>query len=238
VRNNPEGNSILRNAYRPWYYKKVIEEIQAVGIERDLAGLPVLYVPEELMRSDLNPQQQAIRNSLEEVVRNVRRGNEDGILLPRRLAEGGGTESMYELKLLNSGGSRQFDTKQILEYYDQRIAVTSVADFVLLGHKAVGSFALADNKTNIFAMAIRAWLGVLADQFNERAIPQLLRINGMDATRSPRLVHSDIETVDLSVLGTYIKTLTDSGMDLFPNTELEQYLYSQAGLPGGSDVEL
>lgn len=237
-RNDPEGRSILRNSYRPWYFKKVIEEIQAVGIERDLAGLPVMYVPEELMRSDLSPEQQAIRNNLEQIVRNVRRGDQEGILAPRRIADGGIHENVYELTLLSTAGARQFDIKAILEYYDQRIAVTSVADFVLLGHKAVGSFALADNKTNIFAMAIEAWLGVIGDQFNERAIPQLLRINNMDATRAPHLVHTDIETVDIEKLSKYVTALSGAGMPLFPNAALQAHLLAQAGLPGGSVTEI
>lgn len=43
-KNNPEGRSILRNAYRSWYFKRRIQEIEGIGIERDLAGLPVLYL--------------------------------------------------------------------------------------------------------------------------------------------------------------------------------------------------
>ena len=31
-RGNPEGRSMLRNAYRSWYFKKNIEEIEAIGI--------------------------------------------------------------------------------------------------------------------------------------------------------------------------------------------------------------
>ncbi|NMA23970.1 MAG: hypothetical protein GX938_10755, partial [Spirochaetales bacterium] len=42
TRNNPEGKSLLRNAYRPWFFKKHFEEIEGIGIERDLAGFPVL----------------------------------------------------------------------------------------------------------------------------------------------------------------------------------------------------
>jgi hypothetical protein len=38
---NPEGISILRKAYSSWFYKKRIQEIEAIGIERDLSGLPV-----------------------------------------------------------------------------------------------------------------------------------------------------------------------------------------------------
>jgi len=44
--NNPEGRSLLRNAYRSWYIKKTIEEIEAIGVERDLIGLPVITAPE------------------------------------------------------------------------------------------------------------------------------------------------------------------------------------------------
>lgn len=42
-KDNPEGRSILRNSYRSWYFKKRIQEIEGYGIERDLAGFPVLY---------------------------------------------------------------------------------------------------------------------------------------------------------------------------------------------------
>ena len=37
---NPEGRSILRNAYFSWYFEKKIAEIEGIGIARDLAGLP------------------------------------------------------------------------------------------------------------------------------------------------------------------------------------------------------
>jgi hypothetical protein len=45
TRDNPEGRSLLRNAYRPWYFKKRMEEIEGIGVERDLAGLPVITPP-------------------------------------------------------------------------------------------------------------------------------------------------------------------------------------------------
>ena len=59
-RNNPEGYSLLRNAYRPWFYKRRIEEIEAVGIERDLAGLPMAYVPPEYLMGSANAAQKAV----------------------------------------------------------------------------------------------------------------------------------------------------------------------------------
>ena len=35
AKNNPEGRSLLRNAFRDWYYKKRIQELEAIGIERE-----------------------------------------------------------------------------------------------------------------------------------------------------------------------------------------------------------
>ena len=54
ARNNPEGKSFLRGAYRPWYFKKHIEEVEGIGIERDLAGLPVVTAPAGLDLFDKN----------------------------------------------------------------------------------------------------------------------------------------------------------------------------------------
>lgn len=40
-RNNPEGNSPLKKAYFAWKYRSVIEEQEAIGITRDMVGMPV-----------------------------------------------------------------------------------------------------------------------------------------------------------------------------------------------------
>lgn len=230
--NNPEGQSIFRRAYRPWYFKKTIEEIQAVGIERDLAGLPVLKVPSELLRpkDQLTAEQSTLRDSLEKTVRNIRRGAQEGVLMPSDNSE-------YDLSLLSTAGRRQFDTKAILEYYDQRIAMMALADVILLGHERVGSFALASSKTHMLAVAIGAWLDMIQDQFNRRAIPQLLQVNGWPTDQVPRLVHSDVETLDLGILGQYIKDLAAAGLPLFPSPDgsLERHLLGEAGLPAADE---
>src|SRR5690606_9357845 len=48
IKGAPEGRSVFWSAYKPWYYKKKIEVIEAIGVERNLAGYPVMYVPDEL----------------------------------------------------------------------------------------------------------------------------------------------------------------------------------------------
>lgn len=234
-KNNPEGRSILRSAFRPWFFKKRIEEIEGIGVERDLAGLPVIYAPSRIMTTGANAIEQAIYAELKNIVRNIRRDEQEGVIMPGDRDASG--NPLYELKLLNSAGTRQFNTSEIATRYDQRIAMTVLADFILLGHDKVGSYALSANKTSMFATAIGAWLDEIAAIFNNYAIPRLFKLNGDKLEGFPTLEHGDIETPDLKELGEYITKLAGAGMELFPDNNLENTLRGFASLPEKTETE-
>lgn len=223
-KDNPEGRSILRNAYRDWYFKRRIQEIEGIGIERDLAGFPVLTAPESIAIWDTEDAEMVrVRAAAETMVKNIRRDSMEGIVL----------ENGWELQLLSTGSRRQFDTNAIIERYDTRIAMTVLADFVLLGHQNVGSFALSSDKTKLFSVAIGAYLDIICEMFNNKAIPQLIDMNGdhfAGITDYPTLCHGDIESQDLAALATYIKELAGIGV-ITPDDGLEDYLREQASLP-------
>ncbi len=233
-KNNPEGRSILRNAYRSWYFKKRIQEIEGIGIERDLAGFPVLYTPEnaDIWNPD-DPESVRLLATAEAIVSGVRRDAREGIVLP-------GGENGWKLELLSTGSRRQFDTNQIIDRYDQRIATTVLADFVMLGQREVGSFALASSKTKIFALAIGTYLDIVCETFNSQGIPRLIDLNRgkfSGISDYPRMRHGDIEDADLSSVGAFIQQMVDIGM-LKPDAQLEQYVRRIAHLPGRIDPDL
>ncbi len=232
---NPEGRSILRSAYKPYYFKKHIEIIEGIGIERDLAGLPIAWVPPEILREGASTAERQVLEQIKRIITNIRRDEQEGIVFPLAYDEGG--NKLYDLALLSSGGKREFDTSEIIERYDRRIAMTCLADFILLGHEKVGSFALASSKTDIFAMAIGAWLDSIADVFNRYAIPRLFEINGIFSLDYPRLVPGDIETSDLSEVADFIEALVSAGASLFPDEELENFLRRLGGLPERKERE-
>ena len=223
-KNNPEGRSILRTAYRPWYFNRRIQEIEGIGIERDLAGLPVLYGPEGLDLWDENmPDNIRIRKGLEDIVRNIRRDEMEGVVLPYG----------YKLELLSSGGNRQFDTNAVINRYDTRIAMTVLADFIFLGHEQTGSFALSSDKTELFAVAIGAFLDIICETFNRQGIPSLIDINGKHfagITDYPKMTHGDIEDVDITKMSQFIRDMTGIGV-LVPDDGLEDYIRQVGHLP-------
>jgi hypothetical protein len=223
TKNNPEPHGILRRAYRSWYMAKRIEEIEAIGIERDLAGLPVIYLPAEIQNDPTKS------SAWKQVLRNIRRGEADGALMPSDRDDNGNLH--YELTLLSSGGERQFDTNDVVGRHKREMARAMLADFIFFGEKQVGSYALADSRTNTFAVAEGAYLDVVCDVFNRHAIPRLLELNGMPLENPPKLTHGDIETPDLEALGNFLSKLTAAGMPLFPDPEIENYFREHLGLP-------
>lgn len=220
-KNNPEGRSILRNSYRDWYFKRRIQELEGIGIERDLAGLPVLTAPDGVdIWSDECKEELA---KAESIVRGVRRDEREGIVL------GNG----WQFALTSTGGRRQFDTNQIIERYDTRMAMTVLADFVLLGHQNVGSFALSSDKTELFSVALGAFLDLICEVFNKQAIPRLIDINGQHfagITGYPMLIHGDIETQNLGELGQFVSQMVSIGA-ITPDSGMEDYLRMAANLP-------
>ncbi|MGA1588991.1 MAG: phage portal protein family protein [Ilumatobacteraceae bacterium] len=230
--NNPQGRSILRNAFIPWYYKRRIQEIEAIGIERDLAGLPVALVPPQLLSNAATAEERAALDAIKQIVRNVKRDEQEGIVFPLAYDPETGNPA-YDLKLLSTGGRRQFDTDAIIGRYDQRIAMTVLADFLLLGHEAVGTQALSVSKVDLFVRSLDAFLSEIAEVFNNHAIPRLMRLNGVDEGLSPTLTWSTPKSVDLGAIGSFVTSLAQAGAPLFPDENLEGYLRSIAGLPVG-----
>lgn len=224
IKDNPEGRSILRNAYRSWYFKRRIQEIEAIGIERDLAGLPVLHAPDGVdIWDETNQDAININNALVGMVKNIRRNEYEGLVLPFG----------YEAELLSTGGTRQFDTNAIINRYDAKIAQTVMADFIMLGHEQTGSFALSEDKTELFAVALGAFLDVICETFNNQGIPSLIDMNGahFDAiTDYPQLAHGDVDKRDITKLSTFLKDMVGAGI-LIPDEDLEDYVREVANLP-------
>jgi phage gp29-like protein len=232
--NNPEGRPLIRNAYRPWFFKKRIEEIEAIGIERDLAGLPVIHVPVSYLSPNATQAEKAVVNLMQTMVTNIKRNEVEGVVFPR--AYDSDKNSMFELELLSTGGSRQFDTDKIIARYNQQIAMSVLADFLMLGHEAVGSKSLGVSKIDLWMEAVKSIGKAICAVVNTHAIPRLLRLNGIMVERMPKLTFAAGDNTDLSALGGFIKSLVDAGI-LIPDRGLEDHVRDLADLPPVDDEE-
>jgi hypothetical protein len=226
---NPEGFSVLRNAFTSFYNKTNLQRIEAIGIERDLAGIPTAWVPADLLQAELSADKQSVYNAIKDIVINMRRDEQEGLIFP--LAYDADGHKLYDLTLLTTGGRRQFDTDVVVKRYNAQIAISMLADFILLGHEQVGSYALAGSKTTLFSVALGAFLDSICEVINRHAIPRLFKYNGWPTNKTPTIVHGDIDTVDLNELGTFIERLSGAGFTLHLADEVQRHILTKAKLP-------
>lgn len=227
---NPEGQAMLRTAYRPWYFKKRLEEFEAIGVERDLAGLPVAKVPSSYMKAKKGSNEERVYQAFKRMVQNVRRDEHEGLVLPNEY-DSDTKQPLFEFELMSSGGARTFDTNSLIQRYEQRILMACLADFILLGHEGTGSYAMHVDKTGIFRAALNTIVESIADTFNRHAVPRLFELNGMKLDELPKLVPNNVDPPDLTQLAQFMTSMSGLGMQFFPDPDLEKFLREIAHLP-------
>ena len=233
MKNNPEGVSMLRPAVVPFTYVRRMQEYEAIGVERDLAGLPVVWVPEEWYTSDAPEMKQSLNNMLK-LAADVRNNERAGVVLPRIYHEDLTNQIDHNLlldfELLSSSGSKQFDTDKIITRYNQQMAMSLLGDFVTLGHDGVGSYSLGAVKMDLWVMVVDSICKGIAEEFNEHAIKKLLELNGIEYDNAPVLTYGQVTNVDLTALQTYVAGLANAGI-LTPDEGTEAWLREQGGMP-------
>ena len=193
---DPFGKSMLREAYLAWRFLTVIEEIEANGVAKDLAGLPVLKLPPQYLSADASPEQKAIRAYYENVMRNLQMNQQSALILPQAF-DPDTRSPLFELELLSLNGSKAMDTSKIKEYYKNMIVTALFADVLIMGQSGGGSFALGQIKNSLSASAAEAMLDKIVNVINNDLIRQTYELNNWDTSRMGSMDYDNLENDDL-----------------------------------------
>jgi len=222
---SPRGKSVLRRVVQSWYYRKRIQEIEGIGVERDLAGLPVMHVDHEALADG------AKKTEYQNIIRNTRRDTQEGVLLPANVDEKGQLQKTVIFELLSTGGARQFNTTEIINRYAREIAVAVLQDIVILGHEKIGTQALASEKRDLSDTALQAWLNVVAAVMNTHAVPRLFALNGESLEDLPKLKPNDLRSTDVEEFFKALKMASDAGFVWTDDPEVEAFIRRKIGVP-------
>lgn len=222
---NPEGRSILRTAYRAWYFGSKIEEIEAGGIERELQGLPVVTLPWVWFTGAATEDQKAAVHAAKDLATKVRNNGEGGIVIPAMFDENG--NKTYDFQLVSTQGRRAIDTNVVVSRYDQRKAMSVLADFILFGHDGGGNRSLGMSKQEMFATALEAHLADVADVLTA-GLRRLLELNGMRGR--VKVTFGQADRADLGELGKFVSDVGGISI-LSGDNEIAAALRESAGLP-------
>ena len=236
-KNNPEGRSMLRNAYRSWFYLKRLQEFEVIGVERDMAGLLTFRLPVAFFNAGATAAQQATIANYRQIGERVRRGQYECLIFPT--SEDSKGKTGFEASLMQSGGRRPMDTDGIIKRLESRIAISFLGEQMLLGMQGQAgsgaSWSLASSKTHLMALSLKAIMESIADVINRFGIPRLMRRNGWPEAASPYIEFSDIETDESGEFASSVASLIAAG-GLNVGPALEEYLRKRLGIPPEEEI--
>lgn len=225
---NPEGQSLLRAMYIPWYFKRNLEEIEAISAERSGAGFPVIYLGNDVRKSETADSDIGYYR---EIGRNIRVDEQMSVVIPHAKMGGGAKEGdgvLFEL-VRPSGTTMNFN--EMIVRYEQRMAMVGLGQFLMLGMNKIGTQALASEQTDFFELALEGWIEKIADVINRYAVERLIDLNHFPGlTAYPRLRPEPVVRANIETFATAVNALASAQL-ITPGPDLEKYIRGLFDLP-------
>ena len=235
INGDPSGRSILRNAYTSYEYLNNLQSIEAIAVERELAGIPVARIPSEYLSTDATASQSAIRADLQEILRDVKFNEQGYIILPSDTypdKDGSPTNvRLMDIELMASSGTRNIQIDPIINRYQHDIARSVLSEFLLLGaHSSGGSYALSKSKTDLFLRALESYISAITDVLNKQLVERLWQLNGLSYDTMPYIKAGDVAPHDLREIAAFLRNLNGADINVSDHPEVIQDLMDIAEL--------
>ena len=236
---DPSGRSILRNAYTSYEYLNNLQAIEAIAVERELAGIPVARIPAEYLSGDASVAQSGFVNNLQQILRDVKFNEQGYIILPSDTypdKDGAPTNTrLVDIELMASNGKRNIDINPIVSRYQHDIARSVLSEFLLLGTSG-GSYALSKSKTDLFLRALESYIQAIVDVLNKQLVERLWQLNGLNYDLMPTIEAGDVAPHDLREIASFLRNLNGAGIDVSSHPEVIKDLMDIADLEYDPDV--
>jgi len=237
---DPSGRSILRNAYTSYEYLNNLQAIEAIAVERELAGIPVARIPSEYLSPDATSSQVQFKSNLEQILRDVKFNEQGYIITPSDTypdKDGSPTNiRLVDVELMSSSGSRNIDIDPIVKRYQHDIARSVLSEFLMLGSQG-GSYALSKSKTDLFLRALESYIQQIVDVLNKQLVERLWELNGLDYSLMPTIEAGDVAPHDLREIAGFLRNLNGADISVSDHPEVIQNLMDIADLNYDPDRE-
>lgn len=225
---SPEGVGLLRHCADAARRLARLEELEGVGYETDLRGVPLVRAPlakmQELVKAGTITQDQAdgMKRALQQFVENHIKGPKSGILLDSmtyQSLDAASTPSsvpLWAVELMTSGGDSQADIGVAITRTNTEIARILGVETLLLGQER-GSYALSRDKSHNFALTVDSTLTEMAASVRADVCAPVCALNGIDKANIPKPKTEPLRWQDVEQVTSALETMARAGATLSPD---------------------
>jgi len=198
------GVSILRSAYKHYYYKDTMYKIDAIQKERHGIGVPIIKLPPGFSVGD--------RKLAEDLGRNLRTNERAHIVVP----------SNWEVMFAKLEG-QPVDCMRSIEHHDMKIKSNILAPFM-------DEANVNPDSLDVYYKATRYIASTVCDTFNHYVIPQLVDYNFSRGGYPMLRVRRIGEEEALRTTSFAVRNFVGANI-IQPDDELEKFVRSELDLP-------
>ena len=199
------GISILRSAYKHYYYKDTLYKIDAIQKERHGIGIPIIKLPPGFTAND--------KKLADELGRNLRTNERAHIVVPQN----------WEVAFAELKG-QPVDCLTSINHHDMKIKSNILAPFMdELTTSSGGSF-------DVFYKSARYIANTVCDTFNHFVIPKLVKANFARGGTPKLRVRRIGEQEDIRTMSFSFRNFVGAGA-ITPDEPLEDFLRNELDLP-------
>jgi hypothetical protein len=207
-----EGTSILRSAYKHWYYKENLYKVDAIQKERHGIGIPQIKLPPGYKDKD--------ETAANEMGENLRTNEKAHVVTPPG----------WEIEFLELKG-QPVDVLESAAHHGEMIIWNVLANFLSLDQ---ASGTQTGSLTDVFNKAVRYLADYIRWQHNQHTVPQIVDYNYRGVERYPELrVRRLSDNADWRALSVALRNLGEPGF-LTPDSTTEAFIRDIMDMPAAS----
>lgn len=214
---NYQGQSLLRNVYRNWWFKDQAYHIMGVGLDRWGVGIPIVQLEEghKLTVSD--------KEFMTDILQRVRANERAYMVMPEHTS--------FSIEPTGSGkGTQAHFGIAWVDHQDSQIARNVLATFLTMGRDPVGTLGFGSRLTDMFISSLDGIAAGIGGDIKRQLVKPLCDFNfDMSRRKYPEPICLDLEQTDLAALIQALAGLT--GTLITPQDDDEDRLRKMLRLP-------
>jgi hypothetical protein len=247
---SPEGLGWFRGLADPAERLKRYLEIETMGYERNLAGVPLGRVPYAAINAAVAAmtitaaEAKDMVAAMEQFVELQAKNEATSIILdssPYESVTDSGTNISqvykWSVELLKGDISGMPELINSIDREMHQCARIMGIENILLGANGKGSLALAKNESENLYLVINSTVQDIAEAADRDAIGPIIDLNGIDQKLRPTLSAEDVAFKDIVEMSSYLMNMASAGAVLQPDDPAIDELRALAGLSNQPKID-
>lgn len=247
----PDGMGWFRHLVDPANRLKSFLELEAIGFERDLTGIPVGRAPLASMNAAVKAGQlaesdkKAMIDGMREMIKIKRKSRETGLILDSEVypskTDNGTTPSstpLWDLDLLDGTQNSIEDLGAAIKRTAFDMALIMGTSSLLVGREGEGSRALSEDQSRNMYLTANSTLADMAEAVDRDLVDPLWAMNGLPDELKPKANPEDVSFKDVTQIAQVLSDMANAGAILAPDDPAINDIRDLMGLPHAPEMDL